>query len=243
MRSRATFALAVLLAVSVAFNVRSLVRRSPAPAPAARPSASAAAASARGEAGTCEHRLAECQRRGWEMVARSLAADRAPRPSDAPPADAPDGGPTTQAAALCARAEANLRETWQRDRELIAANLRRSLGDREEQERNLTRDLAAMREAAGLDDREAASLESAYRSRRGARITEASAALSREPQDLGAVLDAAHGLFSDEDELLSGIAGATAEEAWRAHELESRTTLLAVLATMADRDWDQSIRW
>jgi hypothetical protein len=57
------------------------------------------------------------------------------------------------------------------------------------------------------------------------------------------MLDSARGLFADEDALLERVGGAAARDAWRAEQLDGRTVLMALVATMADRDWEESIHW
>jgi len=247
MRSRTTAGLAVLLLASAALNARLLMKR-PSPTPAAAPACApcapvAQAPPARPEPTPCERRLEECQGQGWALVARAIAADRAPRRGAPAASDAQASTPAAQSAALCSRAEASLRETWQRDREKTVANLIQSLGDREEQDRNVGREVVRMRDTVGLGDRETAALEAAYRERRLARVATARAALAREPRDLGALLEEARGLFADEDALLAKIGGAQARDTWRAEQVEGRTVFLAIAAALADRAWDDAIRW
>jgi hypothetical protein len=246
MPSRTTAALVVLLLASLALNVRLLTRRA-APPPAVAPCPSCApavvAVTPRAEPAGCESRLDACQRQGWDLVVKSIAADRAPRQAGAAPSGALASAPAAQSAALCAKAEASLRETWQRDREKLAAGLVQSLGDREEQERNVAREVARMRDTVGLGDRETAALEAAYRERRLARVAAARAALMRDPRVLGALLEEARGLFADEDALLAKAGGPQARDTWRAEQVEGRTVLLAIAAAMADRDWEDAIRW
>ncbi len=244
MASLTTYALATLLVASVGFNVRLYTRSAPTPAPArARAVESDTAPAPSRSDGTCERRLAECQRQAWEIAARAIADDHPPGPAPIVEAGPDSAGVAAQAAALCGQAKLALRDSWRRDGVLLAANLKRSFNDREEQERNLSRELASMREIAGLDPQQAASMESAYRDRRAAAVATARAAFDRDPPDLGAVVDSARGVFADEDALLGRFAGDSGREAWRAHELDSRTTLLALLATLADREWDDAIRW
>jgi hypothetical protein len=246
MRSWTTAGLAVLLLASLALNARLLTRR-PAPPPAAAPcpacAPAAVAAPPRVDATACERRLEACEGQGWALVAGAIAADRAPRKGGPAPSDAQASTPAAQSAALCAKAEASLRETWQRDREKTVTNLIQSLGDREEQERNVGREVVRMRDVVGLGDRETAALEAAYRERRLARVATARAALMREPRDLGTLLEEARGLFADEDALLAKVGGAQARDTWRAEQVEGRTVFLAIAAALADREWDEGIRW
>lgn len=245
MASRTTSALAILLVASVAANVWFLkTRRAPAPALECPPVVEASANPiAEAAAAACEARLAACERRGWEAVRKTIAEDHAARADAGRPAPASSAAPSKQSAALCAKAQAHLRETWQRDRELIVGNLARSLNDSAEQERDVTREITAMAETAGLGLRATADLDRAYREVRAKRVTAAREGLAKQPPDLGAVLSATRSLFADEDALLAKIGGEPARQAWRERQTDARTVFMALWATMADEEWDESIRW
>jgi hypothetical protein len=251
MVSRVTLALAGLLAASIALNVRLC------PRPSAHPPASVPVASARpapapppgSEPEECPQRLAACEQRSWEIVRRAIAAGGAPQsgaerprsdqaraPSKATPAEEQDR-------ALCKKAKEGLREQWRRDRDAIAENLTKSLDDAPEQERSAANEAEKMRIAAALDDREAAIVARAYRDARLARVAEARAALGQGPRDFAGLLAAARGLYTDEDAILERIGGPAARDAWRAEAVEGRTILLALVAAMADRNWEGDIRW
>lgn len=244
MASRATYGLAILLLASVAANVRLLTARpKPAPAPASPPVATASAAPSAVDPTACEARLAACERKGWEAVRKAIADDRAARVDAGAPAPASSAAAAAQSAALCERAKAHLRETWQRDRELIVGNLARSLNDGAEQERNVTSEISAMAETAGLGLRATADLDRLYREARTKRVAAAREGITKQPPDFGAVLSATRGLFADEDALLARIGGEPARQAWRDRQKESRTVFMALWATMADEEWDEGIRW
>jgi hypothetical protein len=242
MATRSTLALVVALLGSLAFNVRLVLARPSASVSTSAPPSAVPRREPESPDVACEVRLKACEQNTWDVAQKAITVGRAARAS---PADAGvlGTGADAQAAALCAKAKANLRDTWRRDREVIAAGLVATLGDQAEQEKNLTSELARMRDDAHLDDQEAASLASAYRERRLARMAEGRAALLRNPQDFPALLQAAHGLYQDEDALLERIGGDEAKEAWRTSQLEGRTVILAICASMAEEDWDDAIRW
>jgi hypothetical protein len=243
MPSRSTTVLATLLVGSLAFNL-SLWRGRAAPAKAPRPSASAAPSAApRPADDTCERRLASCQKQGWEIARRVFAGE--PQAASPTPARVLRGetGPEAQSEALCDKAKLALRETWLRDRDALVIGLAHSMADPEDLERNITKESAEMREAAGLSEQEGRELERAYRGVRTARVTAAREAMNKQPPDLPGVLDAARGLFADQDALVQRIGGASSREALRQHGMESRTVILAILATVADKEWDESIQW
>jgi hypothetical protein len=184
MRSPTTYGLAVLLLASLAFNVRLWTARDgPRDDRARVPTGTALVALPRVDSTPCERRLQACEQRSWEIARQVIAADRAPGSTGSTDGAARGSEHPAQTAALCAKAEQNLRETWQRDRDKIAWSLAQSLADKDEQERNVVKEAARMRDVAGLDDREAAEVARAYREKRLARVADAQVTLGREPQD------------------------------------------------------------
>ncbi len=104
------------------------------------------------------------------------------------------------------------------------------------------RDAEKLGAEIGLDPAAQKALTDAYLPLRQARIADAAAAMQSEPPDYGAVLDAAHGLLSDEDALVGRMYGDDAQQKMQASELRGRTSLLAILATLAGRSWDEAVR-
>lgn len=244
MPSRSTTVLATLLVGSLVFNL-SLWRGRPPPPKAPRPTPSAEPSAApRAGDDTCERRLAACQRQGWEIARRVIAGEQQqPAAPQQPRLLHGETGPEAQSETLCDKAKGALRDTWLRDREMLVAGLAHTMGDPDDLERNITKESAEMRDAAGLGEQEGRELERAYRGMRTARVAAAREALSKQPPDLPAVLDSARGLFADQDALVQRIGGASARESLRQHGMESRTLILAILATVADKEWDESIQW
>ena len=243
MRSPTTYGLAALLLASLALNVRFWTTRGVPGTKPPRAAASAQETPVRDEPGACEKRLQTCEQRSWAIARRAMAAEAAPKPeATAAPTTAPKE-PVTQASALCAKAEQHLRESWQRDKDKIVFGLSHYLADKDEQERSIARDVAKMKDVAGLDDRQAAEVARAYHERRLAQVAEAQAALAKDPQDFPALLDSARRLLADEDTMLERVGGPGAREAWRADQVETRTVIMALVASLADKDWDESIRW
>jgi hypothetical protein len=241
MRTSATYGLAVLLLASLGLNVRLWA---PLAATSKKsPTASASAPASPADPGTCERRLEVCLRQSWQTVQRVIVAEHPRRPAPGPAPATGGSNRAAQALALCTRAKQSLKETWQRDRDAIAFGLATSLADKDEQERVVVHVAEQMRDVIGLAPRDAAAVESAYRERRLARVAEAQAAFGRQPPDYPAVLDAAKGLLADEDKILEKVAGAGGRDAWRADQVEGRSTILALVATLADEDWDDSISW
>jgi hypothetical protein len=134
-----------------------------------------------------------------------------------------------EADVLCTVAEQRLFEEWRKDRDRSVANLKRSLADREEQDRNITHVADELAAAAGIDDASRATFTARYHERRTARVLEAQVALDRAPPDFTALAQVVRGLFADEDELAQRFAGPDGRERIRAAMVEGRTTILGLV--------------
>jgi hypothetical protein len=242
MASPTTYGLAVLLLASLALNARLWTARG-APAEGRGKTVASAQVAVQEEPSGCERRLQTCEQRSWTLAQRMIAAASEPRPAGtaAPATGASD--PAAQASALCSKAEEHLRDSWKRDKDKIAWGLKHYVSDKDEQERSVARDVAKMREVAGLDDREAGEVARALRERRAAQVAEADAALGKTPPDFSTLFDSTRKLLADEDAIVARVSGPGARDAWRSDQLDSRTVLLALVASMAGKDWDEDIRW
>jgi hypothetical protein len=238
MPPRTTLALGALLLASLALNVRLYQRKPTAPSVAPRP------AGAEGRA-DCQQRLELCQRRGWDVLRKVIAAENtSPKPAPEPePPSAPGAGPAEQDSALCETTKRGFRDAWRRERDDLAASILKNSADADQQEQDLASVLGKMRRVAELDDRQADLVARAYRERWHARWDEAREALQRDPQDFGGLADAARGLFADEDAILERIAGSAARDAWRTDQLVMRTEVIAITSATADRPLDASLHW
>src|SRR5205823_3422990 len=121
------------------------------------------------------------------IAAAAPAPPRPPQPFGAaprPPARDPPAPARPQAVddalvqeVLCTVAEEKLREGWRRDRDEIARNLRRSLADADEQEKNVRDNAAELATVLGLEAAQRDDFTARYRERRLARVADARAAL------------------------------------------------------------------
>ncbi len=189
---------------------------------------------------TCQRDLEACR-----AASRSVAFENIRHPVRKPGVarqGETESGPGAQARVLCTKAKRSLDEAWRKDRGSILTALERGLADPVEQERNERQVMANISEAAGLDEAERAALQQSYPALRRARVLEVQAALAASPQDLEEALEAARGLFEDEDELLLDIAGEDAVLDWRLNQLESRTVILALFSSLAEQPWDE-LEW
>ncbi len=152
-------------------------------------------------------------------------------------------GSRAQAEALCARAQRTMDEDWRKRRETIADDLKASLSDPQKEAREATQTAHKMARALNLDEPSTGALEQDYAKIRRAHVHEALEALATDPPDYEAVFDAAKDLFEDEDALIRDYAGPNGVARWRLAELESRTTILALLASLADLPWNDELVW
>ncbi len=67
--------------------------------------------------------------------------------------------------------------------------------------------------------------------------------MSGEPPDYRAVLDEVRALYADEDRLAKEMFGEQAVEKLRFAELEGRTTILALIAALADLPMEHALGW
>lgn len=57
------------------------------------------------------------------------------------------------------------------------------------------------------------------------------------------MIDTARGIFKEEDALIQSVLGVNARDEWRASELRSRTSVMAILAALGERPFDDSLGW
>ena len=209
----------------------------PAPPAARPPPPPAAPADAK-----CAAELERCQAKSWEVVNRAIALERS-RPDGGPGAANRGAAASDQAAALCLRAKDALRDRWQTDRAAIVFGLRASLADEAAQQRDTEKATNTMIEALGATGADRVRLETDYARTRRQHIDAARIAMAEEPPNTEALVSHVKALFADEDALARELGGERGLAAWRASELEARTIVLALAATLADRPWDETIVW
>jgi hypothetical protein len=212
------------------------------PAPRREPAA--------GSSRTCEGRLAACRSgssRIEDVLGRLSLAGPSRRTAPDASARSPGGatdGPEAQDEVLCHIARRTAQETWFAQRDAITRSLRRSLGNIEEQERNVRDGAARFAAAVGLDPRRASELESRYRPLRLGRVKRIEELVAaKDPPDYPAVLAEARALFGEEDALAQELFGAEASARLRTGELEGRTAIVAILTALSGRVLDEALPW
>jgi hypothetical protein len=234
--------LAGSLAVSVAGNFVLWMRARE--VHAGPPAAERFASSDTGDA-DCRAELETCHRAASGLAlgswARSWGDGTAARPAPAWSGTAAAGseGPGPAAhESVCTVAEKKLRDQWLEKRDEIAAAIARDIPDAAKTRADAERDAKRAAEGLGLEGRTRAAFEDDYARLRARRIGEMAPAAKATPVDWPTLLERAEDLFVEEDALVERDVGAGALERFRQQEMESRVTILTLLATYADADWD-----
>jgi hypothetical protein len=133
----------------------------------------------------------------------------------------------------CRIAEKQLRDRWREKEKETLANVRKSLSDPEEQERNAVDEAARYAKSLGLDAADRERLTERYRPLRMARMAEILDAIRVEPVDYAAARAAFRGLCRDEDRLISELYGPDAAGRLAADAEEGRLAVLMIIAAMS----------
>jgi hypothetical protein len=144
---------------------------------------------------------------------------------------------------LCTVALTHLREDWEEQRDQTIQNLARSLADEEERSAMRERDVSRAAQLFEVPEDERARFETEYRALWDERVGDLQSALDADPPDTAAALTIAKGLFEDEDELATRLFGDMGRRRIRVAQTERRTVVLALLAALANVEWDDAISW
>jgi hypothetical protein len=195
------------------------------PRPTADPAASLRA---------CERRLEARQARdALRSLADGLRAERADR--------APAAAEREPAELRCRIAEQQLRDRWREKAKETIADLRKSLADAAEQERNAVSEAKRFADRLGSSAADRDRLGERYRPVRIARMAEIAAAIGAEPVDYAAATAAVRGLWHDEDRLISEIYGAADGERFAADAEEGRLGVLMIIAALSGGEMPEGV--
>jgi hypothetical protein len=196
---------------------------------------------------TCSVQLAACREESWNVVAKSISADVAgqrtkPRAGETAADPAPPTTPADQHRVLCDIAEQQAREHWVKNRTSILASAK-DIGKPEWIRSERKKELDGIESLFGANPAERQRFDRGYDTlwaKYGALLR---GQLDREPLDLGPVMDTVRAIFRDEDALVESVLGAHARDEYRAAEMRSRTAIVAILAALADRPFDDTLAW
>jgi hypothetical protein len=206
-----------------------------------------------------EPQLTECKKQlGDEislmtlgMIVAGLAARRAESAETEPGPDAgtgkdadagDDGGRIESGATLCTIAQRILSGEWRGKGPEILSSVKKSLGDPDEQEKNLKNEVKRFSETLSLDDKDRRLFEERFRDLRRTREKSIYDALSAEKTDYQALIGEVRGLFGDTDGLAGELFGTEAKIKLAGAEREGRLTVLAILASIAGTPWEDAAR-
>jgi hypothetical protein len=214
-------------------------------APRAELSVSAASASGDPADGACRAELESCHRMA-SGLALGLWSRSSPEPGPpvaAPSAAAPSRDPSQSARdAICRVARKAMRDEWLGKRDEIAVAIAKDIPDAEKTREDAERDAKVAAGKLGLDGRQRAAFEADYAALRERRIAEMVPAVQATPVDWARLVDQATALFEEEDVLVERDVGAEAVARLREGETDDRVTILGILTTYADGDWDDALR-
>lgn len=170
-------------------------------------------------------------------------AAAAPRPLPRLERARGDGGVGSDLAprTLCDIGREQARQRWEPWKEDVAHLMRWYLADPGIQERKTVEKTAEIQKLLGLTSQEGHQLLGDYAGVRRERVGEVRRLMDQDPADWGGVFDQLKGLQSDEDALVLKRFGAERSRKLAEALREERLLLLSVMATYADRPWEDSL--
>ncbi|MBI5479587.1 MAG: hypothetical protein HY906_12055 [Deltaproteobacteria bacterium] len=207
--------------------------------------AAAAAAAARAPRERAAERCEAERRAPLAGLIRELGDRAAAAPRPAPRVERPrhDGGVGDDLArrTLCDLGREQARQRWEPWKEDVAHLMRWYLSDPGTQERKAVEKTAEIQKLLGLSSQEGHQLLGDYAGVRRERVSEVRRLIDQEPADWGGVFDQLKGLQADEDALVLKRFGAERARKLAEALREERLLLLSVMATYADRPWEDSL--
>jgi hypothetical protein len=196
--------------------------------------------------GTCASDLATCRAESWAIVARTIRADiedrRVPDSVVAAPAPPEPTGPEAQRRVRCDIAEQQAREHWTAHRADILASIR-DIGKPAWIEGEVRKTTTQLGKELGLSSREETRVASEYAALWAKQGAIFQSAIAAEPPEWAGLLDIVRAFWRDEDAAIERALGAHARDEHRTSELRSRTAIMAILAALAGRPFDEAIAW
>jgi len=216
---------------------------------AATPSASGtslADAALRSRIQKLEAELEKCRQASWKVVSEAIKQGGSGKtvPPGAPPkpqpGDASGSSFARQQQALCDMAKAHTRAHWLREKENIM-HMFKQVGTDEFTEQDIANKLAAHQHRYSLSDSDVTRLETSYQELMDAHAPNLQRHIN--DGDWSGLIDVAKDYWREEDKLVSDVLGHGRKDEHRGHELGSRTAILAIIATLAGKPWDETIAW
>jgi hypothetical protein len=143
---------------------------------------------------------------------------------------------------LCDVAEQQAREHWVRNRASILASVR-TVGTPDWIRGERKKELDGIEKVFGTRPSERAVFDRGYDALWAKYGASLRAELDREPIDFTKVIAIVRDVFQAEDALVESTLGAHARDEWRASEMRSRTAIMAILAALGERPFDDALTW
>ncbi len=148
-----------------------------------------------------------------------------------------------QQTVLCDFAKQNLREGWLGAREEITSAARRSIETPENQQNIAQQELKLMAYQLGLDPQQRQALTREYLPLRTRKLEEARAVLSTSPVPYKRLTEVLRSFYKEEDQLVQSLFGEQARLQLRLASMEQRTSLMALVVTLAGGELGDAISW
>ncbi len=171
---------------------------------------------------------------GGALLAMSAQPGSPAAPAEPHPAADPRGS-------LCRIARDNMKMQWLEKRDVITAVLSGYLIDNGRQKEDAQRDADRAADTLNLQGSGRRGFEADFLDLRGKRMADLAAAAQSNPPDWSRLLSSTRTMFDGEDALIQTQLGADALARYRDSEADRRMTVLSIMATYADADWDQNV--
>jgi hypothetical protein len=196
---------------------------------------------------SCSAKLTACREESWKLVSSTIANDlkqaHAPRPTTSAGVEPPEpSGALDQRRVRCDIAEQQAREHWVKHRVEILASVK-DVGTATWVQGERKKTLDGIAKILGADPGELRRFDHGYDALWTKHGPILHAQVTAEPVDAAALIGSVRGLWHDEDSLIESIMGAHARDEYRASELRSRTAIVAILAALANKPFDESLTW
>jgi hypothetical protein len=195
----------------------------------------------------CTAELAACRAETWAMVARTIRVDLedhdTPTGAGGQTSGPPEAtGPEEQRRVRCDIAEQQAREHWTSQRANILASVK-DIGKTDWVPSEVKKSADKLEKDLGLSPAEKSRLERESLALWATHGPLFQAALARDPTDWAALMDIVRAFWRDEDAVIERILGPKGRDEYRASDLRSRTAIMAILAALAGKPFDDSIVW
>jgi hypothetical protein len=237
----ALLAASLVVNAALVFRTRGSVKAPPAPAPA---NAHEEASPADPE---CARQLFACQQANGGLALGMGLWRAAAEEARTMPARAPGGamgqtsGRSERGAALCAVAKDKLREQWNEKKDALTKLVTTDLLDTAKRHDNAEHDAAHAADVLALSGAARRAFERAFADAEDEGMAGLAPAAQAKPVHWAALLAGARGLFEGEDALVTQQLGEESAERYRASVTNQRVTILSILATYANADWDDAV--